>query len=640
MDYRGTFEDDILDQAKLALPNWSIIYGGIGNDSITINIGGAVGEVGNDTIIGTSPLAFAVYWSSPNGVTVDLVKNIALDGYGTVDKLININNVTGSNYSDTLIGNTLNNNFAAGYGNDLIIGGGGYDVVTYSGIKSTDAEITCDASSDTFKVRKISLDDSIDTLIGIGGITFAGPGSDEITITKDNFGNFRKTITNGSAHSGLIFYGPNATGAKVGDYTVLNNDWGAYDLEINKDYTQSIAYSTSNLQSNVVFSWSYPEYGSKYGVWAYPEILWGAENGWGNLNHSHKVSELVNWSVGYDVTISGNTPRFSVMMEIFVTDRPWGTSNVANITEVAVEVHTQWRDPNTPFTYYSDDYISAATQRIYPNANLGTTTQPGYSVAIQTLEDSLSGTISFSEILASLVEKGIVNGENYISGVSMGSEVGVGIGTLQINRFAIMQTTTGDDTVSIDVGDDALDGGAGLDTAVYNTRYAAHNLAPVTGGFSISGPEGTDTISGFERLQFSDKKIAMDLAPSEHAGQALEFIGVLAPSLVHSPSIVGVILGLIDGGTSLQGVFQLAIDIGLVNDIAGSSSDAAVAQMAFRNVIGAEADAGMTDLLVSFMDGRNAHFSHADFLTVIAGMEINQVHIDLIGLQQTGVEFI
>ena len=178
MDYRGTFEDDILDQAKLALPNWSIIYGGIGNDSITINIGGAVGEVGNDTIIGTSPLAFAVYWSSPNGVTVDLVKNIALDGYGTVDKLININNVTGSNYSDTLIGNTLNNSFAAGYGNDLIIGGGGYDVVTYSGIKSTDAEITCDASSDTFKVRKISLDDSIDTLIAVSYTHLTLPTSD------------------------------------------------------------------------------------------------------------------------------------------------------------------------------------------------------------------------------------------------------------------------------------------------------------------------------------------------------------------------------------------------------------------------------------------------------------------------------
>ena len=189
-------------------------------------------------------------------------------------------------------------------------------------------------------------------------------------------------------------------------------------------------------------------------------------------------------------------------------------------------------------------------------------------------------------------------------------------------------------------GNDTLYGGAGLDTAVYNTHRIAYNLYTVPGGFSISGPEGTDAITGVERLQFSDKKIAMDLAPSEHAGQALEFIGVLAPSLVHVPSIVGVILGLIDGGTSLQGVFQLAIDIGLVNDIAGSSSDAAVAQMAFRNVIGAEADAGMTDLLVSFMDGRNAHFSHADFLTVIAGMEINQVHVDLIGLQQTGIEFI
>jgi len=65
-----------------------------------------------------------------------------------------------------------------------------------------------------------------------------------------------------------------------------------------------------------------------------------------------------------------------------------------------------------------------------------------------------------------------------------------------------------------------------------------------------------------------------------------------------------------------------------------------VAQMAFRNVIGTEANAGMTDLLVSFMDGRNASFSQADFLTAVAGMEINQAHIGLIGLQQMGIEFI
>lgn len=189
-------------------------------------------------------------------------------------------------------------------------------------------------------------------------------------------------------------------------------------------------------------------------------------------------------------------------------------------------------------------------------------------------------------------------------------------------------------------GNDTLYGGAGLDTAVYKTDRVAHNLSTVTGGFSISGPEGTDAITGVERLQFSDKKIALDLAPSEHAGQALEFIGVLAPSAVTAPLIVGLILGLVDGGLSLHDVFQLAIDVSVVSNIAGSSTNAAVAQMAFRNVIGTEANAGMTDLLVSFMDGRNASFSQADFLTVVAGMEINQAHIGLIGLQQMGIEFI
>jgi alpha-tubulin suppressor-like RCC1 family protein len=210
-------------------------------------------------------------------------------------------------------------------------------------------------------------------------------------------------------------------------------------------------------------------------------------------------------------------------------------------------------------------------------------------------------------------------------------------------------TTSGINTITGTAGNDLLPGTSatdmisglgGIDTVQFSGASSSHSLTKTApAAWTVIG-EGSDQLVDVERLQFSDTKIALDLAPTEHGGQALEFIGVLAPSLVHAPQIVGVILGLIDGGTSLQGVFQLAIDIGLVNDIAGSSSDAALAQMAFRNVIGAEADAGMTDLLVSFMDGRNAHFSHADFLTVIAGMEINQVHIDLIGLQQTGIEFI
>lgn len=132
----------------------------------------------------------------------------------------------------------------------------------------------------------------------------------------------------------------------------------------------------------------------------------------------------------------------------------------------------------------------------------------------------------------------------------------------------------------------------------------------------------------------------MDLSPSEHAGQTLEFLGVVAPAAINNPAIVGAVLNLFDQGSSTRDVCQLAINIGLVGQIAGSTNSIDIARMAFLNVVGVPASTEMADLLVSFMDGRNASFSQADFLTVIAGMEINQAHIGLIGLQQTGIEFI
>ena len=84
---------------------------------------------------------------------------------------------------------------------------------------------------------------------------------------------------------------------------------------------------------------------------------------------------------------------------------------------------------------------------------------------------------------------------------------------------------------------------------------------------------------------------------------------------------------------------QLALDIGLVNSIAGASTNEALAAMAFRNLIGFEATAPTIDLLVGYMDGRHANYSQTDFMAIVAGLDINQAHIGLVGLQQTGVEY-
>jgi hypothetical protein len=42
----------------------------------------------------------------------------------------------------------------------------------------------------------------------------------------------------------------------------------------------------------------------------------------------------------------------------------------------------------------------------------------------------------------------------------------------------------------------------------------------------------------------------------------------------------------------------------------------------------------------AYMDGRVASYSQADFMALIAQSDLNQAHIGLVGLQQTGIEFV
>ena len=146
-------------------------------------------------------------------------------------------------------------------------------------------------------------------------------------------------------------------------------------------------------------------------------------------------------------------------------------------------------------------------------------------------------------------------------------------------------------------------------------------------------------LQDIQRLQFTDKKIALDLKPTERGGQALELIGTLAPDLIKNPAVVGGVLGVLDQGKSLLDAFQMTLDLGLVTGLAGSASNAALAALVHRNVLGAEANAATIDTLVAYLDGRSANYSQAEFLTAIAGLEVNQTNIGLVGLQQTGIEY-
>jgi hypothetical protein len=73
--------------------------------------------------------------------------------------------------------------------------------------------------------------------------------------------------------------------------------------------------------------------------------------------------------------------------------------------------------------------------------------------------------------------------------------------------------TTGNDRLPSTAGNDAIDGKAGIDTAVYTARMAAYTPSPT----AVSGPDGSDTLANIERLQFLDANLAFDI--DANAGQ-------------------------------------------------------------------------------------------------------------------------
>ena len=213
------------------------IYGGNGSD--TIHGGGGddflYGQGGGDSLFGDDgdDTLFASYSSegldggagsdtvsyaaSTSYVRIDLALGTATHGYAYSDTLVNIENLIGSDYNDTLTGNNLSNTLTGGdgrdwldgnaaddsllggLGNDILIGGTGADIL--DGGDGTDwvyydyasAGITVnlltgmatggDAAGDTFiSIERVRATDNDDTLTGNAenNLLFGQAGNDTL----------------------------------------------------------------------------------------------------------------------------------------------------------------------------------------------------------------------------------------------------------------------------------------------------------------------------------------------------------------------------------------------------------------------------------------------------------------------------
>jgi len=227
---RGEGGDDVLNGGD----GNDYLQGDAGNDTLSGGDGNdyMVGGAGDDIIDGgTGGTNFDTvsYRNDGASVYVNLALGTANDGFGGTDTLLNIYQVDGSDFDDTIIGDDETNNILGHGGDDFIDGAGGYDQVDY--FAATDG-VSVDLSiQDGSTSQFISASQGSDTLVNIEGVLDSSFDDTFIGNAEDNY--FQLTGGNDQVDGGEGFDRAGFFGAKSGYQITANADGSVAVSDIN-----------------------------------------------------------------------------------------------------------------------------------------------------------------------------------------------------------------------------------------------------------------------------------------------------------------------------------------------------------------------------------------------------------------------
>jgi hypothetical protein len=198
---------------------------------------------------------------------------------------------------------------------------------------------------------------------------------------------------------------------------------------------------------------------------------------------------------------------------------------------------------------------------------------------------------------------GVQGGVIIANGVTLENAIGgSGNDTLTGNDVANMLTGNG--------GNDTLDGGGGLDVAIYATQRANANVS-ITSTTTITGTVdasaaglGTDTLTGIERLKFSDGTLAFDFDGA--AGQTYR---LYKSAFDRTPDAAGLShnVNLMDGGLSIYDMANAFIGSAEFQQTYGTNvNDTTFITLLYNNVLDrAPDDAGLSGWQAALNDGQS-----------------------------------
>jgi hypothetical protein len=180
-----------------------------------------------------------------------------------------------------------------------------------------------------------------------------------------------------------------------------------------------------------------------------------------------------------------------------------------------------------------------------------------------------------------------------------------------------------------------IDGGEGVDKVYFENVTSASNfkinVTPSKVSFyDIVGKYPPVEATNIERLIFSDKSIALDI--NGNAGITAKILGaVFGKDSLTNKQYVGIGLSLLDAGMSINTLSSLAVEA------ANLKTNDQIVSTLWKNVFGTTASSTDKAPYIKLLDDG---MSAGTLAWLAADTSFNKVNINLVGLAQTGIEYI
>ena len=195
------------------------------------------------------------------------------------------------------------------------------------------------------------------------------------------------------------------------------------------------------------------------------------------------------------------------------------------------------------------------------------------------------------------------------------------------------QLGAGNDRVEGKSGDDKIFGGDGTDTAIWignKKQYQISSTAKEWSVRSLTTNEGIDMLVEVERLQFNDVRLALDL--NGNAGTTAKILGaVFGKESLSNKNYVGIGLHFLDSGWTYDNLAGLALDA------ADAKKNDQIVSLLWNNVIGTKPTAADKQPFIALLENG---MSAGALAHLAADTSFNITNINLVGLAQTGIEYI